>query len=319
MHGTRATLVALTLAVVATTQVAAQQPAGAWPAGAWPARLARADSALASGANEAAAAEYRAVVGENPSADVAWTRLGTALERAGHADDAVAAYTRAAQFTAQRLIAELGLTRIYAQQGRLDASLEHLRHVAEIGVNPDALDRMPALAPVRARPEYAAIRRLAGDRRFPCRSVHTFDFWAGDFDAAQWNAPPGSSGGLLHNTREYDGCAFVEHWMPKSAASPAGMSVVYYDAGRDAWRMIWVDDGNGSVEFDGHYRDGAMRFEATTVAPDGSTTISRNVLQDVSPDLIRHTFSSSTDGGKTWVVQADERFVRRTPGTSPAR
>ncbi|HVZ48455.1 MAG TPA: bacterial transcriptional activator domain-containing protein [Gemmatimonadaceae bacterium] len=295
---------------------AAAQPQ---PAGSWPERLARGDSAHATGANEVAAAAYRSVVDANPSADVAWTRLGTALERAGHADDAIAAYTRAAQFGAQRLIAEMGLTRIYAQQGKLDASLGHLRQVAEIGVNPDALDRMPALAPLRARPEYAAIRRLAEDRRFPCRNVHTFDFWAGDFDAAQWNAPPGASGGLLHNTREYDGCAFVEHWMPKSAASPAGMSVVYYDADRKAWRMLWVDDGNGSVEFTGTYREGAMRFEASTVAPDGTTTVVRNVLQDVSPDVIRHTFSSSADGGKTWVVQTDERFVRRKPGNGQAR
>jgi hypothetical protein len=36
-----------------------------------------------------------------------------------------------------------------------------------------------------------------------------------------------------------------------------------------------------------------------------------NVLENVSPGLIRHIFSTSSDSGKTWTVRSDGRFVRR--------
>lgn len=157
----------------------------------------------------------------------------------------------------------------------------------------------------------AAPRRAAApDARYPCRAVHTFDFWAGDFDAKPWAQPDGPVAGQLHNTREYDGCVFVERWTP-SDGDGGGMSIVFYDVSRKTWRMIWNDDSNSSSDFEGSYRDGAMRFKGWKLDASGKRVLTSNVLQDVSPDLIRHIFSTSSDGGKTWVVRSDGRFVRR--------
>lgn len=144
--------------------------------------------------------------------------------------------------------------------------------------------------------------------RYPCRAVHTFDFWVGDFDAKPWSKPDAPSGGQLHNTREYEGCVIVERW---NGRGNAGMSIAFYDVNRKVWRMVWNDDSNSSNDFEGTYSEGAMRFNGWVLDAQGRKILASNVLQDVSPDVIRHIYSTSADSGKTWVVHSDGRFVRR--------
>ncbi len=151
-------------------------------------------------------------------------------------------------------------------------------------------------------------KSAADDARYPCRAVHTFDFWVGDFDATPWNEPAGPVGGRLHNTREYEGCVIVERW---EGAKSRGMSMSFYDVNRRVWRMVWNGDDNRSNDFEGSYRDGAMRFEGWILDADGKRLLAKNVLENVAPDTIRHIYSTSADGGKTWTVKSDGRFVRR--------
>jgi hypothetical protein len=147
------------------------------------------------------------------------------------------------------------------------------------------------------------------DARFPCRAVHTFDFWVGTFDATPWDQPTVAPTGQLHNTREYEGCVIVERW--NSAKGNAGMSMAFFDTNRQVWRMVWNSDSNQSNDFEGSYSDGAMRFKGWVLDGEGKRLLASNVLQDVSPDIIRHIYSTSADNGATWVIKSDGRFVRR--------
>jgi len=151
--------------------------------------------------------------------------------------------------------------------------------------------------------------KTADDVRYPCRAVHTFDFWVGTFDATPWDQPNSPPKGQLHNTREYEGCVIVERWTSVSGSS--GMSMSFYDINRQVWRMVWNDDSNHSNDFDGSYSDGAMRFQGWILDGSGKRLLASNVLQNVSPGIIRHIYSTSADEGKTWVVKSDGRFVRR--------
>jgi hypothetical protein len=157
-------------------------------------------------------------------------------------------------------------------------------------------------------PAIVRSQKAPDDARYPCRAVHTFDFWVGTFDATPWNQPDAQPVGQLHNTREYDGCVIVERWTGKSGS---GMSMSFYDVNRGVWRMIWNDDSNQSNDFEGTYTDGAMRFTGWVLGPGGKRWLASNVLLNVSPDAIRHVYSISEDNGKTWVVKSDGRFVRR--------
>lgn len=169
------------------------------------------------------------------------------------------------------------------------------------------LPALLALFSLTARP--AAAQAASDDARYPCRAVHTFDYWVGTFDAMPWSKPDAPPSGQLQNTREYDGCVFVERW---TSPGGNGMSIVFYDVALKTWRMIWNDDSNSSTVFtEGAYRDGAMRFLGWTLDPKGNPAYASNVLENVSPGLIRHIFSTSADSGKTWTVRSDGRFVRR--------
>jgi len=144
--------------------------------------------------------------------------------------------------------------------------------------------------------------------RYPCRDVHTFDYWVGTFDATPWDQPNTPSRGELHNTREYEGCVIVERWVGRKST---GMSMSFYDVNRHTWRMVWNDDSNQSNDFEGAYTNGAMRFQGWVLDSNGKRLLASNVLQNVSPGVIRHIYSVSEDNGKTWVVKSDGRFVRR--------
>jgi tetratricopeptide (TPR) repeat protein len=272
-----------------------------------------ADSLFLAGQFAPAADVYQAIVRRTPSNNAAWFRLGLSLERLSRRQEAIGAFARAAASPIQQLGAELGLARQWAQLGNGDSGIVHLRIAAQLGADPASLEQQPALAPLRARADYGVVRQLAEEKRYPCRSVHTFDFWAGDFDAYPSLSTAAQPGGQLHNTREYDGCVFIEHWAPIASSGLPGMSMSYYDADQRVWRFIWNDDQNGSIQFIGDFRNGAMEFEGSSLNPDGSRLLARNVLRPVAADTIRHTFSTSSDNGKTWTPQTDQLFVRRRP------
>ena len=129
----------------------------------------------------------------------------------------------------------------------------------------------------------------------------------------QWSQPNGPSSGVLQNTREDEGCVFLERWSGTGAGNAQlGTSMFFYDTGRKKWRQVWHDDSNEVNEFEGDYVNGAMRLYGWLPDPStGATLYASNVLQDVAPGLIRHIFSTSADSGKTWAVRSDGRFVRK--------
>src|SRR5206468_4971031 len=116
----------------------------------------------------------------------------------------------------------------------------------------------------------------------------------GDFDTLPWVQPDAKPSGVLHNTREYEGCVIIERFSANGGMG-GGMSMSFYDVNRKTWRMVWNDDSNQSNDFEGSYRDGAMRFTGWVLDPSGKKILASNVLQDVSPDVIRHIYSTSSD------------------------
>jgi hypothetical protein len=299
-------LAAMTPAVVTTT--IRQDPAPGQ------AQLARADASFQQRSWQAAADDYRAIVGADPANGMAWFRLATSLEHLGRGEEGLAAYGRAAQLGFQPVRSELGSAHILATKGgaNVAAAIEHLQRAIALGMPLPVLDADPGLAAIRTTPEFATLKTQMEAVRFPCRAVHTFDFWVGDFDVTPWDQPNSPAGGTLHNTREYEGCVIVERWTATGGVS-RGMSMAFYDTTRHVWRMVWNDDGNGSNDLEGTYFDGAMRFDGWTLDAKGVKQLIRNVLENVSPTVIRQTFSTSSDNGKTWVVQSEGRFVRRKP------
>jgi hypothetical protein len=300
----------LLIVLVAASSAAAQQGSGTIA----PADLARADSLFRGGDMPGASNLYSALVRRDSANGILWFKLGSSLDLQQKFADAAAAYARSAALGFQVLPAELRQARDYARINQSGRALEHLKRASVLGFPGALIDSEPALAPIRNRPEYAAIRAEAEAVRFPCRKVHDFDFWAGTFDVGPWDQPQIPASGVAVNTRSFEGCVFVEQFSSSRPGGGHGMSMTFYDVNRHTWRMVWNDDSNGSNDFEGSVKDGVMHFLGWVLDPSGRKVMASNTIERISADTVRQTYALSADTGKTWQTQQSGRWVRRGNG-----
>lgn len=145
----------------------------------------------------------------------------------------------------------------------------------------------------------------------PCSQpeCRQFDFWIGEWDVT---TPDGKPAGTNSIRRVLNGCALHENW--KSARGPfAGNSYNLYDAARGLWHQSWVDNTGTLLQLDGGIEDGKMVLRGTRPAsqPGAPDVMHRISWEKKSDDEVRQLWESSTDGGGTWSVLFDGKYVRR--------
>jgi tetratricopeptide (TPR) repeat protein len=304
------TALSLTLRMVSPPSLVAQAPQGA--SGGAADVMQRANAAFANKDWNTAARLFGDVTRSNPTNAAAWFRLGASFESGGQFRDALGAYEHVATLGFQPLAVQLRLARTYTELQDTTSAFAHLRAAARLGFQAFVADSDPAFAPLRRSTGYARIVADAERTRYPCRDVHTFDYWSGTFDVNPWGLPSAPPTGVATNTREYDGCVIVEHFTGGSTGTH-GMSISFYDVNRKVWRMVWNDDNNSSNDFEGTYSDGAMHLTGWVLDGSGKRILARNTLVNVSPDTVHQFYQTSPDSGKTWVTLGDGRYVRRRP------
>jgi hypothetical protein len=136
---------------------------------------------------------------------------------------------------------------------------------------------------------------------------HQFDFWIGDWEVQN---PDGSKAG--HNRIEpiLGGCALQENWT--GAGGGSGKSFNMYDRRRKVWHQTWVDAQGNMLQLDGHFADKRMTL-ASGETPDssGKTVINRIIWEQTAPNRVRQLWEMSRDGGKTWTVAFDGRYIKQ--------
>jgi quercetin dioxygenase-like cupin family protein len=170
---------------------------------------------------------------------------------------------------------------------------------------------IPSIAAAQAAPAVLA----APPRPCPATAINRqLDFWIGRWDVAPWNAPAGTpqaAAGTNIVEPNLTQCVLLENWRATNGSE--GKSINFYDINQKKWRQVWIADGGGSLDYSGAFRDGAMRFEGWTLSATGTRTLQRLSFTPFGRDTVRQTFSSSTDGGKSWVTGFDARYVRQAP------
>ena len=106
-------------------------------------------------------------------------------------------------------------------------------------------------------------------------------------------------------------CLLMENWTASNGRG--GRSMNFWDVKRGKWRQVWVADVGGSLDYEGEFRDGAMRFEGWTLGANGARVLQKLTFFPIAPDTVRQLFETSADSGKTWQPGFDGRYVRRTP------
>ena len=179
------------------------------------------------------------------------------------------------------------------------------------------LDTVSEFSSLRADARYGAIRERMLALRYPCRTspqARQFDFWVGDWIVTPFQQPLTASTPVLGHNRielQLEQCMLVENWTGGGPGGGEGKSVNFWDTNRGRWRQIWVADGGGSLDYEGEFRDGAMRFEGWTLAPSGARVLQKLTFFAIHRDTVRQLFETSTDSGRTWQPGFDGRYVRK--------
>ena len=278
----------------------------------------RADSAFRRRDWAATEQLYARIAQQAPAQGMAWLRLGMARQALNELDPAIAAYDKALELKFQVPTATYRLARVYALKGNVDRSMAYLDQLAPMNAIPVALlDTLTELAAVRRDPRYATVVERMNAARFPCRGKpesHQLDFWIGDWVVTPFQAPAGPGAQVLGTNRiepMLEQCVLLESWTGTGGGN--GKSINFYDTNREQWRQVWVADGGGSLDYAGSFRDGAMRFEGWTLAPNGGRVLQKLTFFPIHKDTVRQLFETSTDSGRTWQPGFDGRYTRRHP------
>jgi tetratricopeptide (TPR) repeat protein len=266
---------------------------------------------------EAAAQAYTAITKIDAQNARAWYRLGYSLHAMGKYELAVQAFQRAVDI-GNNPTAMYNLACAYARSGNKDKAFEWLNKSLNAGVpQPAQISTDNDFASLRDDARFKEITTLAARIARPCQSYpeyKQFDFWVGD-----WNVQTQQGQMVGTNTvqRIEDGCILLENWTGLQGGT--GKSINFYNVGTGKWRQTWVDSTGNVAEFQGQYKDGALRYEGEGYPRGGQKVLSRLTFFNLGPDRVRQFAEQSTDGGKTWNVSYDFIYLRKNAGAKEGR
>lgn len=130
-----------------------------------------------------------------------------------------------------------------------------------------------------------------------------FDFWIGDWDVYQ---PNGQQAGENHVEVINDGCGLLENWRGRGGV--AGKSLNIYDRDDKRWHQTWIDNSGGLLVIAGGLVDKRMMLSSE---PTPAGALQRVAWTPSDDGSVRQLWESSADGGKTWAVEFDGKYVRR--------
>jgi hypothetical protein len=256
---------------------------------------------------------YEPVTRAQPENGMAWFRLGAGLNELGQLRPAANAFREAIRLQFQPGQSEYRLAEVLVKSKMLDSVLPHLASAFAAGIPVELITGNSAFAPMRGDRRYVALVDSLETRRYPCRQMpeaHHFDFWVGDWSVTNWTGATVAigRGSENHITSELANCIIHEHWT--AASGSKGESINFWDPNRRAWRQIWMDEHQWSLDYEGEFKDGAMRFHGWTLGPDGRRRLEKLTFFAISKDTVRQVFEQSADSGKTWQTTFDGRYVR---------
>lgn len=256
-----------------------------------------------------AAAAYEAIVAQDTTNMQARWRLGSALRQSEQYAQAIEVYTRLAPVGGP--FARVNLGELYALMGETDKSIAWLDQAVAGGFsNQQYLANSVALAALQDDGRFSEILEQADQNARPCEfsEIHRqFDFWVGEWDVF---TPQGQQAGTNSIQKDEQGCVLVEHWI--GGGGGTGMSINYYDPGKEKWVQQWVASGGGLIYQEGGLNEeGAMFLEGTLTPLRGQESQLRGTWTLLPDGRVRQFYEQSTDGGMTWLTWFDGYYVRK--------
>ena len=218
----------------------------------------------------------RGVVAENPDDGLSWIRLGRGLIELDRAQEALDALDRSEAAGFQSPFVGIFRARAFARMSRTGEALSALEAIAPSpAVGGGAtIDTISDFRPLADEPRFAAVVQAMEQAAWPCRDNEVsreFDYWIGTWDVYV----QGQQAGTNVVERMLGGCTLLENWTNVRGREGKSFNWVDRSTFREhRWRQLWVADGGNTLDYyNGHYSDGAMRFEGHTFTPAGDSML----------------------------------------------
>lgn len=134
------------------------------------------------------------------------------------------------------------------------------------------------------------------------------DFWIGDWDTFETDAPGGASVARARVKPIAQGCAIHELYEQNDGL--IGDSILSYDAVRKQWQQTWVTNRGAIMVLWGGFKDGALILEGETHLGNGKS-VKQRITWKAQDKGVRESAVMSKDGGKTWTPAFDVLFLKR--------
>lgn len=125
-----------------------------------------------------------------------------------------------------------------------------------------------------------------------------FDFWIGEWEVT---LPNGKVAGTNKIERIASGRGLLENWSGSGGFS--GKSVNAFNSSKKQWQQFWVGSDGTVLEL-----TGALTPAGAMVLGDAVNRITWTPNED---GTVRQLWETTNDGGKTWSVAFDGKYVRR--------
>jgi tetratricopeptide (TPR) repeat protein len=264
---------------------------------------------------QAAADAYAELLKSSPQSAHAHFRLGVALNSLKRFSEAVPHFREAEKLGTPSMQVALRLTQAHANTGDADSAFRELGRAIGMGLTalPPPLDNDPGVNALRSDPRYKDVDAGIDRNARPCEHdarYRQIDFWLGEWEARNVNAPPGTPPASSVITKIHNGCVILETWR---SPGYSGQSFNIFDRSRNKWHQTWVDSTGGLHEYWGNLKEGNMVYEGVIPPTPGLTgpQQTRMTFFNLGPERVRQLVERSPDGGKTWQVNYDFIYTRK--------
>jgi len=172
-----------------------------------------------------------------------------------------------------------------------------------------SLAMMAVTAPGRVSAASAARRQSAKPAACTAAPYRHFDFWAGDWDAFDYDKPAVAVARVRVN-RILDGCVLLEDYQDTTGTK--GQSFSVYDETRGVWHQTWVTNRGRLLTIEGKLEGAEMILEGSDLTAEGKPRRIRGVWKPADGG-VRETAVISMDGGGTWTPWFDLMFRPHKP------
>ncbi len=254
---------------------------------------------------------YKMVLKKDPDNGKVWYYIATAEYSQKNYKGAISAYLNAAKFLTGPIVC-YNLAGVYALSGDKENAYKWLEKSAEKGFNQyKTMEKDSDFENIKGEKRFNNLLEKVKISNNPCLSrdeYSQFNFWVGKWDVVTATGQPAGDSGidLMNN-----GCTIVENWYSK--AGSVGKSFNYFDTKDNKWHQFWINQNAQKTTFEGKLVNGNMVFYGYDhVKDEKNPYLERLTFFNLGKNKVRQFDEKTTDNGKTWTVQYDLTYNRKT-------